>query len=75
MSEPAAAAKPELVPDDTWIEPRATTIPRPTAWPVGMAAGITLLAWGFVTSAVLLTVGIVLVGASLAGWIGELRHD
>jgi hypothetical protein len=58
-----------------WNRPRPETIPRSTPWPVGMAAGITLFAWGFIASNIVLAVGFVLVGVSLVGWIGELRHD
>ncbi|HEY4188021.1 MAG TPA: hypothetical protein VGP07_23295 [Polyangia bacterium] len=59
---------------DGWNEPRPATVPRPSAWPAGMALGITLLLWGIVTSPVLLAVGTLTVVASLMGWIGEMRH-
>ncbi len=58
-----------------WSDARPEAIPRSTAWPAGMAFGITLLIWGFVTSLVLILVGLVVMGVSLAGWIGEMRHE
>lgn len=58
-----------------WNKPKPDVIPRPTAWPAAMALGITLLAWGLITSPVILGVGVALFAASLAGWIGEIRHE
>jgi hypothetical protein len=40
-----------------------------------MALGITFFAWGLVTSPVVLGMGLVLFVISLAGWIGEIRHE
>jgi ABC-type sulfate transport system permease subunit len=40
-----------------------------------MALGTTLFAWGFVTSPVVLGLGLVLLTLSLGGWIGEIRHE
>jgi hypothetical protein len=40
-----------------------------------MALGVTLLAWGIITSPVVLGVGVALFAVSLAGWIGEIRHE
>jgi hypothetical protein len=40
-----------------------------------MALGITLFAWGLVTSPVVLGVGLTLAAFALAGWIGEIRHE
>jgi hypothetical protein len=40
-----------------------------------MALGIGFLAWGIVTSPIVLGMGLVLVGVSLGGWIGEIRHE
>jgi hypothetical protein len=58
-----------------WNRPRPERIPRPTAWPPALALGITFFAWGLVTSPVVLGVGLVLFTLSLAGWIGEIRHE
>ena len=56
------------------VKPKPDTIPRPTYFPVGLAFGITLLLWGFVTSPVVLGMGLLVFIVSLAGWIGEMRH-
>jgi hypothetical protein len=50
-------------------------IPRPTYVPAAMAFGVTFSMWGLVTSPVVLVVGLVVIAVSLAGWIGELRHE
>ena len=58
-----------------WNVPKPDRIPRPTVWPAAMALGITLFAWGLVTSPVVLGLGFVLLVVSLGGWIGEIRHE
>ncbi len=58
-----------------WNKPKPDAIPRSTAWPAAMALGVTLLAWGLITSPVVLGVGVALFAVSLAGWIGEIRHE
>jgi hypothetical protein len=58
-----------------WNVPKPDRIPRPTAWPPAMALGITCFAWGFVTSPVVLGIGLAVFALSLAGWIGEIRHE
>jgi hypothetical protein len=40
-----------------------------------MALGITFFAWGLVTSPIVIGMGFVLFIVSLAGWIGEIRHE
>ncbi len=50
-------------------------MPAPTLWPVTIAAGLTLLAWGSVTSPVFSAVGALLVLLGIAGWVRELRRD
>lgn len=49
-------------------------LPRPTYFPAGLAMGTTFIAWGLITSVVVLLVGVALFIASLAGWITDLRH-
>jgi len=49
--------------------------PAPTIWPITIAAGLTLLAWGTVTSPIFSAVGALLFLAGIAGWIRELRRD
>jgi hypothetical protein len=58
-----------------WSVLRPEETPRPTYWPAAMAFGITFTLWGFVTSPVVLGAGALAFAVSLAGWIGELRHD
>jgi hypothetical protein len=58
-----------------WNKPKPDLIPRATAWPAALALGVTLFAWGLITSPVVLGVGLTLFVVSLAGWIGEIRHE
>jgi len=62
-------------PDKDWNEAQPRTIPHPTAWPAGMAFGTTIFFWGLITSPVLLGIGLLVMAASLAGWIEEMRHE
>ena len=62
-------------PPADWSAAKPDVIPRPTYMPAAMAFGITLLLWGIVTSPVLLGVGAAVMALSLAGWIGEMRHE
>ena len=57
------------------MKPKPDVIPRPTYAPIALAFGLTLLFWGFVTSPVVLGIGLLVVGVSTAGWIGEMRRD
>lgn len=50
-------------------------LPAPTYWPVVMAVGITLIAWGVVTTPLISGAGLVLFALALAGWIGDLRRE
>jgi hypothetical protein len=56
-------------------EPEPIVMPRPTPWPAATAAGIALVAWGLIASAVFIVVGAALFAISLGGWIGEIRHE
>lgn len=58
-----------------WSIPQPEELPKPTYWPAVMSLGIVLLLWGVVTSALISGMGLVLFGLSLAGWIGEIRHE
>jgi hypothetical protein len=58
-----------------WNVPKPDVIPRPTSWPPAMALGIALLGWGFITSPIVLCVGLLVFVTSLVGWIGEIRHE
>ncbi|HEY3821414.1 MAG TPA: hypothetical protein VGL81_29810 [Polyangiaceae bacterium] len=62
-------------PREGWNKPRPERIPRSTAWPAALALGVTLLAWGLITSPVVLAVGGALFAVALGGWIAEIRHE
>jgi hypothetical protein len=50
-------------------------LPAPTLWPAVLAAGVTLLGMGMVTSVVFVIGGLAVFALGLGGWIGELRHE
>lgn len=58
-----------------WSAARPEIISRSTSWPVAMAFGITFLLWGLIASPVVIAAGGVALFVSLAGWIGEIRHE
>jgi hypothetical protein len=58
-----------------WTVFPAETLPAPTASPLLFAFGVTLLAWGVVSSFVVSLVGVAVVVVSLLHWIGEISHD
>ena len=50
-------------------------LPSPSIWPVVCAAGITLIAFGVLTSPAFSAAGLALMGWSLGGWIEEMRYE
>jgi hypothetical protein len=58
-----------------WTSYPAERPPAPTAAPVLFAFGVTLLAWGVVSSFVVSLIGLALLAVSLLHWIGEIAHD
>jgi hypothetical protein len=70
---PGPAAKRALRPG--WTVPHPEVLPKPTFWPAALAFAITFLLWGIVTSPIITVVGGILFGVSLAGWIGDIRHE
>jgi len=50
-------------------------LPQATAMPALFAFGVTLLAWGIVSSFVVSIVGGAVLSYALVHWIGEIRHD
>ena len=50
-------------------------LPAPTAAPALLAFGLTLCAWGLVSSLILVLVGGALLFHSFWQWIGEIVHD
>ena len=56
--------------------PKSVELPRPTAWPMAMAFGITLLFAGLVTNYAVSAVGAFLMLAGAVGWFREvLPHE
>ena len=58
-----------------WSHPKPEVIAKPSWWPAALAMGATLFFWGLVTSLFVLIAGLVAFAISLAGWIGEIRHE
>src|SRR5947209_5988570 len=52
--------------------PETVAMPAPTAWPMLLGLGITLLAAGVLTNLALSVVGLLLTVLSLGGWIDQL---
>jgi hypothetical protein len=50
-------------------------LPEPTYWPATLAFGITLLAWGIVTTYAISLVGLLVICVAIGGWIGDLLHE
>jgi hypothetical protein len=60
------------------MRPRGIDVPAPTAWPLVMAAGFTLLSAGLVTTGLVTIIGAVLIVAGAVGWFREalpLEHN
>lgn len=55
--------------------PKPLHIAEPTYWPLILAVGITMFAWGWVTSLLLTALGLILIVASIVNWIGDMRND
>jgi len=58
-----------------WNPPKPEILAKPTWSPAALAFGITLTAWGLITSAIVLAIGLVIVIGSLAAWIGDICHE
>ena len=58
-----------------WHLPLPEKIPEPTIWPLVLAFGATLLAWGVVTSWIISVVGLLLFVVGTCGWVSDMRHD
>src|SRR5215467_12349551 len=52
--------------------PREIEVPAPTAWPLVLAFGFTLVCAGLLTSASVSVLGAILMIAGCAGWFGEV---
>jgi hypothetical protein len=51
------------------------SVSQGSIWPAALALGLSLLAFGVVTSGAFTAVGIVIALAGTAGWISALRHE
>ena len=56
-------------------KPLPENLPRPTACPATLSLGVTLLAFGIVTSWIISLAGLGLFLLGAGGWLEELRHD
>ncbi len=70
-----ASEIPKLL-SDTKQAPRTIELPAPTAWPIILAFGLTLIFAGLVTSASVSILGAIFAVAGCVGWFGEvLPHE
>ena len=74
-TESERPSSPDPASEREWGRPKPEVIPRATFAPAAMAFGVTLFFWGFVTSPVVFGVGLLVVVASLIGWVAEIRHE
>jgi hypothetical protein len=62
--------------DETSRLPGVVELPAPTAWPLALSFGVTLLFAGLLTNVSLSLLGLVLVVAGCTGWFREvLPHE
>jgi hypothetical protein len=61
--------------DSRWNRPKPEKLVKPTWWPAAFAFGTTLVAWGLITSVIIVGTGLVVVAVSLKGWIEDIRHE
>jgi len=50
-------------------------LPPPTVWPATLSLGVTLMAFGVVTSWIMSITGTILFLFGAAGWVEDLRND
>lgn len=62
-----------------WNLPLPSRLAGPTFWPAGLAFSVLLIAWGpaffYTVGWLTLGAGVLLFGASLRGWLVEVRED
>ncbi len=79
MSDHPPSQPPSQVPapahHDGWIPLHPEPLPQPTSWPATLAFAVTFMLWGIVSSPIITGVGVLLFVVSLAGWIGDIRHE
>lgn len=62
-------------PDESGNPPKPGNVAQPTYWPLILAVGITMFAWGWVTTLLFTALGLILIIAAIVNWIGDIRHD
>jgi hypothetical protein len=72
MPSPESNQSPQ---QEGWSRPKPEVLAKPTWWPAALALGATLFVWGLVTSFIILAIGLAASAISLAGWIGDIRHE
>ena len=58
-----------------WTSAKPEVLAQPTWWPAAVGFGITLVAWGLITSQIVFAVGVAVLAVAIAGWIGDIRHE
>lgn len=58
-----------------WSSPKPETVARPSWYPAAFAFGVTLTAWGLITSAIVFAMGMGILILSVSGWIGDIRDE
>jgi len=72
--QPPSSPPPATLPPN-WNRPKPEAVTEPTWWPSLLALGATFMAWGLITSFIVLLIGLATFAVSLAGWIGEIRYE
>lgn len=58
-----------------WNEPASMIVPRPTAWPLATAFGVTLILLGLVTVWLVSIAGAIVFGLAIVFWMGEMLRE
>jgi hypothetical protein len=66
--------RPVVIPPG-WNATPPERLPRAAPWPAMFAFAVMLVAWGLISSALLVLIGGALLFYALLHWIGEIRHD
>lgn len=64
----------EPYPEEVEVAGIKIELPQPSAWPMILAFGVTLLFFGIVTNLGISAVGLLAIIWAVGGWISELRH-
>jgi hypothetical protein len=58
-----------------WTKPKPEALAEPTWWPAFLSLGATFIVWGLLASFIIVIIGLMVFGVSLAGWIGDIRRE